>query len=73
VPPGFLLAAPPVFLRLRRWCFCWLCRRCSCWLCRRCSGRRRARPLSALRASLGASARSPARLVSPQSSRALIS
>ena len=73
VLPGFLLAAPPVFLRLRRWCFCWLCRRCSCWLCRRCSGRRRARPLSALRASLGASARSPARLVSPQSSRALIS
>ena len=81
VPPGFLLAAPPVFLRLRRWCFCclcrrcfcWLCCRCSCWLCRRCSGRRRARPPSAPRASLGASARSPARLVSPQSSRALIS
>ena len=43
------------------------------WLGPRCSGRRRARPPSTPRASLGASARSLGRLVSPQSSRALIS
>ena len=49
---------------LRHRCSCWLRHRCSCWLRHRCSGRRWAPPArspSALRASLGASARSPAR------------
>ena len=57
--------APPACSLCRRcsgWrCSGWLGWRCSCWLCHRCSGRRWARSPSAPRASLGASARSPAR------------
>ena len=43
----------------------WLRHRRSCWLRHLCSERRRARPPSARRASLGASARSPARPCRP--------
>ena len=67
----FRMAGLPVFRALPACSLCrrcsgwrcsgWLGWRCSCWLCHRCSGRRWARSPSAPRASLGASARSPAR------------